>query len=140
MNYSTYDKEFFAIIRTWEHWSHCLLPREFILHKYHHVLKYIIAGQVQQMQCKVGVVSSVIHVHVETQIWRKDALSKKMELITMMESKLTWFQSWKELYATNDNFKEIYEECSTKALDIRVKASTVVNSVSVRRPPRPRVP
>jgi len=39
--YSTYDKEFFAIIRALEHWTHYLIANEFILHLDHKALKYI---------------------------------------------------------------------------------------------------
>jgi len=39
--YSTYDKEFFAIIRALEHWTHYLIASEFILHSDHEALKYI---------------------------------------------------------------------------------------------------
>jgi len=39
--YSTYDKEFYAIIRSLEHWSHYLVANEFILHSDHEALKYI---------------------------------------------------------------------------------------------------
>ena len=39
--YSTYDKEFYAIVRCLEHWSHYLIAREFILHSDHEALKYI---------------------------------------------------------------------------------------------------
>lgn len=39
--YSTYDKEFFAIVRALEHWSHYLIAHEFILHSDHEALKYI---------------------------------------------------------------------------------------------------
>jgi len=39
--YSTYDKEFFAIIRALEHWTYCLIANEFILHSDHEALKYI---------------------------------------------------------------------------------------------------
>jgi len=39
--YSTYDKEFFAIIRALEHWTHYLIANEFILHSDHEALKYI---------------------------------------------------------------------------------------------------
>lgn len=31
LKYSTYDKEFYAIARALSHWSHYLLPREFVL-------------------------------------------------------------------------------------------------------------
>lgn len=39
--YSIYDKEFFAIVRTLYHWSHYLLPKEFILFTNHEALKYL---------------------------------------------------------------------------------------------------
>ena len=38
--YSTYDKEFYAIIRCSKHWSHYLIAQEFILHSNHEALKY----------------------------------------------------------------------------------------------------
>jgi len=39
--YSTYDKEFFAIVRALEHWTHYLIANEFFLHSDHEALKYI---------------------------------------------------------------------------------------------------
>ena len=30
-NYSTYDKEFYALVRALDHWSHYLRPKHFIL-------------------------------------------------------------------------------------------------------------
>ncbi|KAJ0627391.1 putative nucleotidyltransferase, Ribonuclease H [Helianthus annuus] len=39
--YSTYDKEFYAIVRTLEHWRHYLLPNEFVLFSDHQALRYI---------------------------------------------------------------------------------------------------
>ena len=39
--YSTYDKEFYAIIRALDHWCHYLLSKEFILYSDHEALKFI---------------------------------------------------------------------------------------------------
>ncbi|GJV17994.1 RNA-directed DNA polymerase [Tanacetum coccineum] len=39
--YSTYDKEFYAIVRALDHWQHYLISKEFILHSDHEALKYI---------------------------------------------------------------------------------------------------
>jgi len=39
--YLTYGKEFFAIVRALEHWTHYLIANEFILHSDHEALKYI---------------------------------------------------------------------------------------------------
>jgi hypothetical protein len=43
--YSTYDKEFYALVRTLEHWSHYLLHKEFIFHSDHEALKYLSSQQ-----------------------------------------------------------------------------------------------
>ena len=39
--YSIYDKEFYAIVRSFEHWSYYLVASEVILHLDHEALKYI---------------------------------------------------------------------------------------------------
>ena len=39
--YSTYDKEFYAIVRALEHWRHYLVGGEFILHSNHEALMFI---------------------------------------------------------------------------------------------------
>lgn len=41
LRYLTYDKEFYAIVRSLEHWRHYLISREFILYSDHEALKYI---------------------------------------------------------------------------------------------------
>jgi len=40
-NYSTYDKEFYAIVRALTHWGHYLKSKPFVLHSDHQALKYI---------------------------------------------------------------------------------------------------
>ena len=39
--YSTYDKEFYALVRSLDHWRHYLIAKEFILHSDHEALKYL---------------------------------------------------------------------------------------------------
>ena len=39
--YSSYDKEFYDIVRTMKHWRHYLIPREFVLYSDNHALQYI---------------------------------------------------------------------------------------------------
>ena len=41
LNYSTYDKELYALVRTLETWQHYLWPKEFIIHSDHESLKHI---------------------------------------------------------------------------------------------------
>ena len=40
LNYFTYDKELYALIRALETWSHYLLSREFVIHTDHESLKH----------------------------------------------------------------------------------------------------
>ena len=41
LNYSTYDKELYALVRVLRTWSHYLLSREFMIHSDHEALKYL---------------------------------------------------------------------------------------------------
>ena len=41
LNYSTYDKELYALIRTLETWQHYLWPKEFVINSDHESLKHI---------------------------------------------------------------------------------------------------
>ena len=41
LNYSTYDKELLALVRTLETWQHYLWPKEFVIHSDHESLKHI---------------------------------------------------------------------------------------------------
>ena len=40
-NYSTYDKEFYTIVRTLNYWSHYLKLKASVLHSDHHALKFL---------------------------------------------------------------------------------------------------
>lgn len=41
LNYSTYDKELYALVRLLEVWQHYLLPKEFVIHTNHEFLKHL---------------------------------------------------------------------------------------------------
>jgi len=41
LNYSTYDKEFYAIVRALSHWCHYLKPKAFVMHLDHQALTYL---------------------------------------------------------------------------------------------------
>jgi hypothetical protein len=39
--YSTYDKEFYAVVQALRYWRHYLLPQEFVLYFDHEALRYL---------------------------------------------------------------------------------------------------
>jgi hypothetical protein len=41
LNYSTYDKKLYALVRCLETWQHYLYPKEFVIHSDHESLKHI---------------------------------------------------------------------------------------------------
>ena len=110
--YSTYDKEFYAIVRSLEHWRHYLISREFVLYSNHEALKYI-NGQhklnarhakwVELLQAfsfaikhKAGVMNKVA-----------DALSRKHSLLSTMQVRVLGFDSFKELYIDDPYFGDV---------------------------------
>ncbi|XP_057526371.1 uncharacterized protein LOC130805605 [Amaranthus tricolor] len=116
LNYSTYDKEFYAIIRAFEHWSHYLRIQPFVLHTDHESLKYINsqhkfssrhARWVEFMQTfdfsaryKVGKTNIIA-----------DALSRKHCMIGILGSKILGFEFIKDQYQTCPDFADIYKLC-----------------------------
>jgi ribonuclease HI len=41
VKYSTYDKEFYAIIQALKKWRHYLMPKEFVLYSDNHALQFV---------------------------------------------------------------------------------------------------
>ncbi|RDX63947.1 Retrovirus-related Pol polyprotein from transposon 17.6, partial [Mucuna pruriens] len=53
LNYSTFDKELYALVRTLQSWKHYLWRREFIIHFDHQSLKFLISqGKLQKRHSK----------------------------------------------------------------------------------------
>ncbi|GJX44920.1 RNA-directed DNA polymerase, partial [Tanacetum coccineum] len=114
--YSTYDKEFYAIIRSLEYWHHYLVSKDFILYSDHEALKYIngqhklkrrYAKWVELMQSysfsikhKAGTLNKVA-----------GALSRRQALLSVMQVQAVGFEIFKELYVDDSDFVGIWEKC-----------------------------
>ncbi|GJX43404.1 retrovirus-related pol polyprotein from transposon 17.6 [Tanacetum coccineum] len=89
--YSTYDKEFYAIIRSLNIWRHYLLANEFILILDHEALKYI-NGQhkLKPRHAKwVEFLQAFSFIHkARSQNQLADALSRRYSLVTSMKVRL----------------------------------------------------
>ncbi|KAI4313089.1 hypothetical protein MLD38_037861 [Melastoma candidum] len=122
LNYSTYDKEFLAIVRVLETWSHYLLPREFVLHTDHEALKYI-NGQhkLSRRHAKWVEFLQAFNFVLKHKPGAKnvvaDVLSRKMILLSAMETKLIGFGYLKELYKDDEDFGAIFVQCAQQAID-----------------------
>jgi len=42
LNYFTYDKELYALVKALQTWQHYLLPKQFVIHNGHESLKHLV--------------------------------------------------------------------------------------------------
>ena len=115
--YSTYDKEFYAIVRSLEHWSHYLVASEFILHSDHEALKYI-QGQhkLNSRHAKWVEYLQSFHFTIKHKSGKlnkgADALSRRHLLLFQLDACILGFEHLKSLYEKDEDFGELYNECS----------------------------
>ncbi|GJY96475.1 RNA-directed DNA polymerase [Tanacetum coccineum] len=114
--YSTYDKEFYAIVRSLDTWRHYLLSNEFVLFFDHEALKFI-NGQhkLKSRHAKwvkfIQAFSFVIRHKVRSNNQVADALSRRHSLITTMQIRVQDFDSFCGLYCDDPDFREIWSKC-----------------------------
>jgi hypothetical protein len=115
--YSTYDKEFYALVRSLEHWNHYLLSKEFILHSDHEALKYL--NSQQKLNTRHAKWSEFLQAY-SFSIKHKagklnqvaDALSRRYSLLNAMQVQVLGFDVVKELYKGDPDFGYAWKECS----------------------------
>jgi hypothetical protein len=116
LNYSTYDKELYALVRVLETWQHYLWTKEFIIHSDHESLKHI-RGQAKLNKCHAKLVEFIeFFLYIIKHKKGKDnvianALSRRYSMLSQLDRKIFGLVSIKELYATDFDFKDAYENC-----------------------------
>ncbi|XP_074303265.1 uncharacterized protein LOC141637718 [Silene latifolia] len=111
LKYSTYDKEFYAIIRALTHWSHYLKPKPFVLHSDHEALKYI-NGQHKLSHRHAKWVEFLQAFNFSSKYKEgkqnvvADALSRRHSLLTVISNKVLGFEFMKEMYKEDPDFSE----------------------------------
>ncbi|XP_024014499.1 uncharacterized protein LOC112088448 [Eutrema salsugineum] len=117
LNYLTYDKELYALVRALQTWQHYLWPKEFVIHTDHQSLKHLKGKQklnkrharwmefietfpyvIQYKQGKENIVA--------------DVLSRRYTLITTLDAKVLGFEMIKDAYITDPDFQEVYQASS----------------------------
>jgi hypothetical protein len=112
--YSTYDKEFYAVIQALKKWRHYLIPKEFVLYSDNQALQFITrqenlnqrhAKWVEFMQNFTFVIK-----HISGSANKvADALSRRSLVIQEFQVKTLGFEHLKEMYQEDLDFKEAYE-------------------------------
>nr|AAM15062.1 putative retroelement integrase [Arabidopsis thaliana] len=116
LNYPTYDKELYALVRALQRWQHYLWPKVFVIHTDHESLKHL-KGQ-QKLNKRHARWVEFIETFAYVIKYKKgkdnvvaDALSQRYTLLSTLNVKLMGFEQIKEVYETDHDFQEVYKAC-----------------------------
>ena len=116
LNYSTYDKELYALVRSLETWRHYLWPKEFVIHSDHESLKYLRSqNNLNRRHAKwVEFIESfpyiIKHKKGKDNVIA-DALSRRYTMLSQLDYRIFGLESIKEQYALDPDFKEVLLNC-----------------------------
>ena len=116
LNYPTYDKELYALVRTLETWQHYLWPREFFIHTDHESLKHLKRqGKLNRRHARwmefIETFPYIVQYKRGKENVVADALSRRYALLSTLIARLVGFEYVKEMYANDDDFSAIYHAC-----------------------------
>lgn len=116
LNYPTYDKEMYALVRALETWQHYLLPKEFVIHTDHESLKYLRGqGKLNKRHAKwvefIEPFPYVIKYKQGKENVVADALSRRYALLSTLNTKLLGFEYIKDLYVNDPDFANVFSAC-----------------------------
>lgn len=116
LNYSTYDKELYALVRTLETWQHYLWPKEFVIHSDHESLKHIRSqGKLNRRHAKwVEFIESFPYVIKHKKGKENiiaDALSRRYTLLNQLDYKIFGLETIKDQYVHDADFKDVLLHC-----------------------------
>ncbi|MCV5002764.1 Ty3/Gypsy family RNase HI domain-containing protein, partial [Escherichia coli] len=116
LNYPTYDKEMYALVRALETWQNYLLAREFVVHTDHKSLKFLKAQHklnrrhAQWMEF-LEPFPYVIKFKKGKENVVADALSRRYTLLSTLTTKLLGFEHLKKMYASDPDFADMFVIC-----------------------------
>ena len=116
LNYPTYDKEIYTLVRALETWQHYLLFNEFIIYTDDESLKHL-KGQ-NKLNKRHAKWSEFLKSFVYIIKYKQgkenivvDVLSRRYILLNTLDAKLRSFEHIKELYAHDPDFSNVYNAC-----------------------------
>ena len=115
LRYSTYDVEFYAVVRAISHWKEYLYQREFVLYSNHEALKYLkwqktLNRRHGKWACFLQQFSFTLKHKSGAQNKVADTLSRRSLLLSTMQVQVVGFDRLKDLYADDPDFGQIYAE------------------------------
>ncbi|XP_050908979.1 uncharacterized protein LOC127122728 [Lathyrus oleraceus] len=122
LNYSTYDKELYSLVRALQTWQHYLLPKEFVIHSDHESLKHLKGqGKLNKMHAKwVEFLEQfpyvIKHKKGKSNVVA-DALSRRHVLLSTLETKVFGLEHIKDLYKSDLEFSSKFLACEHTAFN-----------------------
>jgi hypothetical protein len=116
LNYSTYDKELYSLVRALQTWQHYLLPKEFVIHSDHESLKHLKGqGKLNKRHAKwVEFLEQfpyvIKHKKGKSNVVA-DALSRRHVLLSTLETKVFYPEHIKKLYENDLKFFSKFVAC-----------------------------
>ena len=121
-NYSTYDKEFYALMRALHAWEHYLVSKEFIIHSDHESLMFLKSQHklnkrhAKWMEFLEKFPYIIKYKKGKTNVVA-DALLRRYNLLATIGSQILGFENVCELYLEDPYFSPIYKFCEHKSQD-----------------------
>ena len=122
LNYPTYDKELYALVRALKTWQHYLWAKEFVIHSDHESLKFL-KGQhkLNKRHARwmefIETFPYVIRYKKGKENVVDDALSRRQSLLSSLDFKILGFEQIKELYIDDVDFGQIYKDCENGRME-----------------------
>ncbi|BBH03402.1 hypothetical protein Prudu_014267 [Prunus dulcis] len=113
--YSTYDKEFYAIVRALRYWQYYLLPNEFVLYSDHQALRYLhsqrnISSRHIKWTEYLQIFTFVIRHRPGVDNKVADALSRVGVILQSLTAQVVGFDKIKTEYSSCPDFGLIFQE------------------------------
>ncbi|PKI58104.1 hypothetical protein CRG98_021483 [Punica granatum] len=122
LNYSTYDKELYALVRALETWQHYLWSKEFIIYTDHESLKHLKGqGKLNRRHARwiefIEMFPYVIQYKQGKENMVADTLSRRYALVSTLGAKFLGFEHFKELYEHDPDFAATFAACEKGVFD-----------------------